>query len=214
MLPAQRGFFSLPSKQLAANSFPLRNLLVTLGKVAFLEDQLGEWKPVSRGAGIAWLVFYALFLLYAFLDRSGFLILDYVNLMIHEGGHFFFSWFGETIHILGGTLGELIAPLLCAFYFFWQRETTGFAFSIFWFFENFPYIGTYMADARTASLPLVSSDESDWTILFGQWGLLQQDQKIGHAMHVLGWLGMLAIVAWLGYRIRETASTKPKPLAW
>jgi hypothetical protein len=183
--------------------------------MAFLEDQFGEWKPVSRGAGIGWLAFYALFLVYAFLDRSGFLFLDWANLMIHEGGHFFFSWFGETIHILGGTLGELIVPLLCAAYFFWHREITGFTFSIFWFFENFPYIGAYMADARTASRPLVGSDESDWTILFTQWGILTEDQKIGGAMRVMGLLGMLATAAWLAYRVRAGApQQKAKPLSW
>lgn len=185
-----------------------------LDKMAFLEDQLGEWKPVSRSAGIAWLCFYGLFLFYAYLNRSGFLILDYVNLIIHEGGHFFFSWFGDTMHILGGTLGELIVPLLCAGYFFWQRETTGVAFSFFWFFENFPYIGTYMADARSESLPLVGSDTGDWTILFGQWGLLLQDQKIGRIMHILGWMGMIATVAWLAWRVKESAATKAKPLSW
>ncbi len=121
--------------------------------MVLLEDKLGEWKPVSRPTGIAWLCFYALFLLYAFADRSGFLIVDYVNLIIHEGGHFFFSWFGNTIMILGGTIGELLVPLLCAIYFFCQRETTGFAFSTYWLSENFPYIGTYMADARRAALP-------------------------------------------------------------
>ena len=182
--------------------------------MAFLEDKFGEWKPVSRTAGIVWLCSYALFLLYAYLNHSGFLFLDYVNLLIHEGGHFFFSWFGHTIMILGGTLGELIVPLLCAAYFFWKRETTGFAFSCFWLFENFPYIGTYMSDARAGALPLVGSDESDWTILFGQWGLLLQDQKIGGAMRVLGWVGMIAGVAWLGYRLRQDAAAKPKPLSW
>ncbi len=176
--------------------------------MAFLEDKFGEWQPVSRGAGITWLCFYALFLLYAFSDRSGFLFLDYVNLIIHEGGHFFFSWFGHTIMILGGTLGELLVPLFCAIYFFWQREFTGFAFSSFWFFENFPYIGTYRADARSASLPLVGSEESDWAILFGQWGLLAQDQKIGGIMRTLGWLAMLVTVTWLAYRVRSDASTK------
>ena len=53
-------------------------------EMAFLEDRWGEWKPVSRVAGIAWLCFYVLFLLYAYLDRSGFLILDNVNLIIHD----------------------------------------------------------------------------------------------------------------------------------
>ena len=180
--------------------------------MAFLAEQLGDWKPVSRLAGIAWLSFYILFLLYALTSRSGFLILDYVNLIIHEGSHFFFSWFGNTIMILGGTLGELLVPLLCALYFFFQRETTGFTFSAFWFFENFPYIGTYMADARTAALPLVGSEESDWTILFTQWGLLAQDQKIGTVMRVLGYLGMLATIVWLAFRLRESKSANPRRL--
>src|SRR5712672_4272616 len=147
----------------------------TLTSVALLEEIFGDWKPVSRISGIAWLCFYTLFLVYALASRSGFLILDFVNLIIHEGGHFFFSWFGNTIMILGGTLGELLVPLLWALYFFWQREATGFAFCSFWFFENFPYIGTYMADARTQELPLVGSGDHDWAILFGQWGLLMQD---------------------------------------
>src|SRR5260370_9695445 len=146
--------------------------------MSFLEEKFGDWKPVSRLVGIAWLSFYPLFLLYAFTNRSGFLFLDYANLIIHEGGHFFFSWFGETMHILGGTLGELIVPLLCAAYFFFQRETAGFAFSIFWFFENFPYIGAYMADPRTSALPLVASHDTRWTILFTQWGVPPHTQKI------------------------------------
>lgn len=54
-------------------------------------EDFPDWKPVSRGAGIAWLVFYILFFFYAAADRTGFLIIDYVNLIIHEGGHFFFS---------------------------------------------------------------------------------------------------------------------------
>lgn len=182
--------------------------------MAFLEDKFGEWKLVSRGMGIAWLCFYLLFLLYALANRSRFLFLDFVNLIIHEGGHFFFSWFGNTIMILGGTLGELLVPLLCAAYFFWQREATGFAFSSFWFFENFPYIGTYMADARSASLPLVGSEESDWTILFSQWGLLAQDQKIGGVVRTLGWLGMFATIAWLANRVRlDAASRKISPIS-
>jgi hypothetical protein len=184
--------------------------LATLIPVVLLEEKIGEWKPVSRVTGIAWLCFYALFLLYAFADRSGFLILDYANLIIHEGGHFFFSWFGDTVRILGGTLGELLVPLLCAIYFFWQRETTGFTFSIFWFFENFPYIGAYMADARTSALPLVGSEDSDWTILFTQWGLLAQDQTIGATMRILGYLGMLATMAWLGYRLRQDSASNSR----
>jgi len=167
----------------------------------FLEDRFGPWKPISKAAGIAWLVVFALFLLYALADSSGFLFIDWANLMIHEAGHPFFSWFGSyTLTILGGTLGELIVPLLCAIAFFFRREIPGLAFSFFWFFENFLYIGTYMSDARAEALPLVGNGDHDWNILFGQWNLLPQDTAIGHTTRLLGWLGMLATCAWLTYR--------------
>ena len=164
-----------------------------------IERPESEWQRVSRAGLVGWLVFYALFLLHAARDQSGFLLLDHVNLVIHEAGHMFFSWFGDTIMLLGGTLGELLVPLGIAVYFFWHRQTTGLTFAAFWFFENFLYIGTYMADARTVTLPLVGSGEHDWEILFGQWGLLVRDRQIGHAVRSLGWAGMLASVAWLAW---------------
>jgi hypothetical protein len=69
-----------------------------------------------------------------------------------------------------------------------------------------------MADARSDSLPLVGSDVSDWAILFGQWGLLLQDQRIGRIVHILGWLGMIVTVAWLVYRMSQDPAPKAKPL--
>ncbi|HKV64247.1 MAG TPA: hypothetical protein VJO16_20235 [Candidatus Acidoferrum sp.] len=79
---------------------------------------------------------------------------------------------------------------------------------MFWFFENFPYVGTYMADARTSALSLVGSDESDWTILFTKWNLLDQDQKIGATVRTLGYLGTLATGLWLAYRLRHDSASE------
>jgi hypothetical protein len=172
------------------------------------ERPYGEWRGVSRGALIGWLIFYALFLLHAARDADGFLLLDHVNLIIHEAGHFFFSWFGQTITILGGTLGQLLVPLLVAGYFFWHRETSGLAFTSFWFFQNFLYVGLYMSDARTVALPLVGSGDHDWEILFGQWGVLHLDQKIGGFTRTLGWLGMLLTVAWFAWFALRNGSSR------
>src|SRR5260370_17785592 len=86
-----RSYGRLVSKHVVAGSFFCRGALATLGPVVLLEDKFGEWKPVSRGAGIAWLCFYVLFLLYAFANRSGFLFLTFVNLFTHQAVHFFFS---------------------------------------------------------------------------------------------------------------------------
>lgn len=173
-------------------------------------DRPDNWTRVSRIGGSVILVLYVLFVFYALRDTSGFLFIDNVNLMIHEAGHLFFSWGGRTIMLLGGTLGELIVPALCAAFFFFHRQTYGLAFSLFWFFENFLYIGTYMADARACALPLVNSDIGDWTILFGQWGILQDDVKIGHFVRFLGWLGMLSVISWLAYRLYRDAHPQPQ----
>jgi hypothetical protein len=177
----------------------------------FSSDYLGAWKPVSRLAGISWLVFYALFLLYAALNAPNFLIIDFANLAIHEAGHPLFSPFGYTLTILGGTLAELIAPFACLSYFFIKRETAGVAFCAFWFFENFLYIGTYMADARTLSLPLVGSGDHDWELLFTQWNVMIHDVQIGHATRAIGWLGMLATLTWLAYRTYRSGQLHAEP---
>jgi hypothetical protein len=166
----------------------------------FLLPETQPWDRVSRWSGIAWLLAYSLFLLHALRDTSGFLFPDLVNLMIHEAGHPFFSWGGHTLMLLGGTLGELLVPLLCGCFFFSHGQTLGFVFSSFWFFENFLYIGTYMKDARANALPLVNSEIGDWTLLFGQWGLLNSDLKIGQFVRMLGWLGMFATLGWLAWR--------------
>jgi hypothetical protein len=65
-----------------------------------------------------------------------------------------------------------------------------------------------MSDACVSAMPLVGSDESDWAILFTQWGILIHDQQIGHTMRALGWLGMLASVAWLAWCIRRNPKAK------
>jgi len=82
---------------------------------------------------------------------------------------------------------------------------TAVAFCGFWFFENFLYIGTYMADARNSELPLVGSGDHDWEILFSRWGVLQYDQRIGGITREPGWLGLLAVVAWFTWRSKLTS---------
>lgn len=175
--------------------------------LSFLENLKEEWKPVSKAAAIGWTIFYVLFIFHALRARGGFLLIDHVNLVIHEGGHLLFSVLGRTLSLWGGTLLELLVPLALAVYFTFQRHTAGAAFASFFFFENFLYIGTYMADARSQGLPLVAVGDveegfHDWFNIFSSLGLLTYDRTIGGTTRLLGWLGMLATVGWLLYRWR------------
>ena len=173
-----------------------------------------DWHPVSKAAWVAWLVFYGLFLLHALSDADGFLVVDHVNLIVHEAGHLLFGWFGATLGLWGGTLLELLAPAALAIYFAWHRQTTGVAFSAFFLFENFLYISTYMADARVQNLPLVTVGDPeagghDWFLIFSRLGLLQQDVVVARFVRTMGWLGMLGTLAWLIHRGRRIQRASP-----
>jgi hypothetical protein len=171
-----------------------------------LQEILDEpWKPVSRPALVGWLIFYAWFLVYAFSAHGGYLFIDSANLVVHEGGHNLFSWFGHTIMLWGGTGLQWLVPFLLALYFFSQRQTTGFVFCLFFFFENWLYTATYMADARAQVLPLVTTGdpdfvEHDFFAIFSSLGVLNHDTQIAAVVRIIGWCGMLSVVAWLALR--------------
>jgi hypothetical protein len=168
-----------------------------------------DWRPISRWAVLAWLVFYVLFLIYAFSMHGGYLFIDSANLVVHEGGHLLFGWFGPTLGLWGGTILQWLVPLLLAAYFFHQRQPAAFVFCLFFFFENWLYTATYMADARAMALPLVTAGDSDyiehdWNTIFSSLGALQYDTTIAAIVRTLGWCGMLACVGWLAARLRTT----------
>lgn len=181
----------------------------------FLAPLEEKWQPVSKLALIAWLAFYGLFLLYAAKASDG-LLIDNVNLVVHESGHLLFGWFGQTIGVAGGTIMQLLVPFLLACFFVFQRQLPGTAFCAFFFFENFLTIGPYMADARAQELQLVTVGDPenaihDWFYLFSKLGLLQHDTQIGAAVRVLGWLGMMGVPLWFLWRsMRSGAPTAPE----
>jgi hypothetical protein len=169
-----------------------------------------DWRPVSRWAVVAWLVFYVLFLVYAFSMYGGYLFIDSANLVVHEGGHLLFGWFGQTLGLWGGTILQWLVPLLLAAYFFHERQPAAFVFCVFFFFENWLYTATYMADARAMALPLVTAGDSDyvehdWNTIFSSLGLLHFDTRIASIVRFMGWCGMLASVGWLATRGRTKA---------
>ena len=174
--------------------------------IAYLPSIFEEpWKPVARPIVVAWLIFYVGFLFYAFSAHGRFLFIDGANLVVHEGGHNLFGWFGPTLGLWGGTLLQWLVPFLLAAYFFTQRQLPGFAFCLFFFFENWLYTATYMADARDQALPLVTTGdpdfvEHDWYAIFSSMGVLNYDTKIAAVVGALGWCGMIACVVWLALK--------------
>jgi hypothetical protein len=164
-----------------------------------------DWGPVSRGAAIGWLVFYALMLVSVAMNGTLAHLVDLVFLPIHEGGHLLFRFFGEWIMVAGGTFLQLFVPFALAVYFIFRRQLPGTAFCAFFFFEQFLPVAIYMADARCQCLEYVTVGDPDnavhdWFYLFSSVGVVAHDTQIASVVRGLGWIGMLATVIWFAVR--------------
>jgi len=174
-------------------------------RLPFLEPLENDWEPVHRAAlGIA-CAFYFLFLYQAARGTGVMLMIDLVFIPIHEGGHLLFRFFGEFLAVAGGTILQLAVPLMLAAFFIFHRQILGTTFCVFFFFEQFLPVATYMADARAQELPLLTVGDGDyvihdWAYLFGKFGVLDHDTQIARFVRVVGWLGMIATVAWMIWR--------------
>jgi hypothetical protein len=160
-----------------------------------------EWEPVTRKKLACFAFGFGLFLLSLLRSEPGFIfILDHANLLFHEAGHPIVGLFSARLEPYGGTLGQLVFPVVLAVNCWRAGKCLGLAASVIWFFENWLNIARYMADARQLELPLVGGGDHDWNTIFARWGLLQQDTSIAAAVRLAGWLGIFLACAWVLWR--------------
>ena len=135
-------------------------------------------------------------------------LLHLVNLPFHEAGHVVFSPLGSFIASLGGTLGQLLVPLVCmAALLFKTRDPFGASVCFWWFGENFLDIAPYVNDARAGELPLVGGNFGhsspygfhDWEYLLTESGLLRCDHVLAKVAHGIGSVLMILAVVWAGF---------------
>ena len=160
-----------------------------------------EWRPVGTLAFIASSLFVAGVCYLANTGEHWVFVLDSANLAFHEAGHPIFGLLlGERIMVYGGTLGQLVFPIVATAAFWWRRETLSFALCAAWLCENFWNIARYMADARERVLPLVGGGEHDWTEIFSRWHVLHRDTSVAGFVSLLAWAGIVIAWAWLARR--------------
>ncbi len=142
-----------------------------------------------------------LFFLMLFNSESGFVFLiDHANLLFHEAGHPIIGLFSSRLEPYGGTIGQLVFPIVLAVSFWRKDQPLSFAGSLIWFFENGLNIARYMADARAQELALVGGGDHDWNTIFGRWHVLAYDTSIATVVKFIGWTGMAAVCAWVLWR--------------
>jgi hypothetical protein len=131
-----------------------------------------------------------------------------VNLPFHEVGHLIFRIFGRLMSSLGGTLGQLLIPLICLGAFLLKtRDTFAGSFALWWFGENFMDLAPYINDARSLSLPLLGGNTGrtspygfhDWEFILKKTGLIRYDHLLADFSYRFGTILMIFALIWGGY---------------
>lgn len=145
-------------------------------------------------------------------NNAGESVLHLVNLPFHEAGHVLFRPFGKFVTTLGGTLGQLLIPLICGGSLLLKaHDYFGALVCAWWFGENFLDIAPYINDARAGVMPLLGGNTGqsspygfhDWEYLLTETGLLHYDHALAKLAHGAGAMLMIAALvcmAWILYR--------------
>jgi hypothetical protein len=116
------------------------------------------------------------------------ILIDALNLGIHEAGHLVFTPFGMFIYMLGGTIGQLSVPIAFAGYFGYTKRWDALLFCLWWIGENLVNISVYMRDAIAQELPLFGGGIHDWGWIFTELNLLDQSAMIADIVHLIALL--------------------------
>ncbi len=114
--------------------------------------------------------------------------IDNVNLIIHEAGHWIFWPFGEFMHVLGGSLTQILVPLMFVVYFYIQGQKYSASLTLFWLGQNFLNVSVYAGDAVKMQLPLLGGDNvvHDWNWLLIYLGQLHNTNEVAGGIKALG----------------------------
>ena len=140
--------------------------------------------------------------------------LHLVDLPFHEAGHVVFAPLGGFMTVLGGSLLQLIIPIVCAVALARRDDWFGMAVCLWWAGENLIDLAPYIADARALQLPLLGGGTGaevtghDWEAILQTLGWLHLDRTLGMAAHVAGSVVMVGSLAFGVWALRAGGSAR------
>ena len=169
---------------------------------------------ISAGEALFWVVlaYYGWFYIGLTVSRSQtrVSIFDYIlsmaNLVFHEAGHIILIPLGEFMSILGGSLFQVLMPLVFLAAFLKKPDPFAAAVMMWWTGQNLIDLAPYIADARAQRLILLGGvtgrDQPgyhDWNNLLTRLDWLPYDQTLAGLAAGLGSLLIVTALLWSGY---------------
>jgi len=130
-----------------------------------------------------------------------------IVLPIHEAGHVLFIPFGRFMSVLGGSLFQVLLPLILMGAFIFglggsRRDNFAASLMLWWAAVSIIDVAPYIWDAFDPKMMLLGgatgaeSDGHDWQNILGDLGLTKRAHLIAGIAHELGLVLMLAAYAW------------------
>ena len=131
-----------------------------------------------------------------------------INLPFHEFGHILFRPFGRLMTSLGGSITQVLMPVIClAAFLIKTRDPFAASFSLWWTGQNFMDLAPYINDARSLTLPLLGGNTGrtspygfhDWEFILQETKLLRYDHILAKSADIFGTFLMILAFIWGGY---------------
>ncbi len=133
-------------------------------------------------------------------ESIGSSFLHNVNLPFHEFGHVLFMPFGRFMTILGGSLFQILLPLIFLWAFsFQQRDNFAASIMLWWCGQNFIDVAPYIKDAPYRTIPLIrgmGEEAHDWGNLLTMTGQLDSANTLANMSFAMGSLIIVLAMIW------------------
>jgi len=184
---------------------------------------------VLKLIALAYLGFLAFFLLSGYHpEQPGYdppfaiWLLDTINLFIHEAGHLFFRPFGMWMHIIAGSLFQIVLPLALLIVT-WREKPDQITLPGFWLGESMVNVSAYIFDGPHMKLKLIASGLiHDWNYLLG--GNRDAAELLGWMVFGAGMVLAVGSVGWGTWKVveslreegtaREVTPSRSDPPGW
>lgn len=135
-----------------------------------------------------------------------------INLVFHEAGHVIFRLLGDFMSILGGSLLQLLVPIIFLISFLKRRDTFAASIMLWWFAQSMMDLVAYIDDAQRQEMWLLGGVQGkdlpgihDWNNILSQLGMLEYEHVIAFIFSWCAITLMIMAFGWGGVLLKKMA---------
>ncbi len=122
------------------------------------------------------------------MSETGAYMMSSLDVVFHEAGHTLAFFLPKIMHVMAGSLLQVVIPFGLFVYFFVKDVRFGAALMLFWFGQSVVGVSIYARDAIAMQLPLLGGEAviHDWNYLFTVLGVLEHTKTIADMIYGVG----------------------------